>query len=86
MIYFNKDRIDVTGAYGAAIYDLMNRAVYEINHAGKLILDRVDRQDDYVFSESEQAYLNTLLEMQLLTTEKVTHTPYQNPKNAIKYV
>ena len=86
MIYFNKDRIYVTGAYGAAIYDLTNRAVYEINHAGKLILDHVDRQDDYVFSENEQAYLNTLWEMQLLTTEKVTHTPYQNPKNAIKYV
>ncbi len=86
MFYFNKDRIYVTGAYCAAIYDLANQVVYEVNHCGRLILDRIYNQDEHDFSKEEKVYLNSLLEMGILTQEKVENSTYKMAEENIKYV
>lgn len=86
MMYFNKDRIYVTGAKCAAIYDLQNNVVYSINSDGRKILDRVYEGKEVAFSVEEEGFLNNLLEMGLLTLEPVKHTPYLKREEEIKYV
>lgn len=85
-MYFNKDRIYVQGAHCAAVYDLENRVVYEINHDGKLILDHIFNQDGYSFSDSELEYLQSLLNMGILASQETEHTQYITHPENLKYV
>lgn len=86
MIYLNTDRIYVPGAYCAAIYDLKNNVVYEINHVGRLILDRLPLDESLNLSNDEMDYINQLLDMDILTHDYKENTSYVFEQVPLLYV
>lgn len=71
MLYLESNVYLVDGAENAAIYDINNGELYQINKEAKHLLNKVLNNAELLVNEDEKAFINNLIDIKILTKKFV---------------